>query len=81
MPSNIDWRFERIEGSIRDDHKLLDEVDGLARKHELEFHGERGVYKAIEELAHQMMWVNRALWTIALAVIGAAAGIIFGGQP
>jgi hypothetical protein len=44
----------------------------LVEKHELELHGERGVYRAIHEMTEQLKWTNRALWGVAAAVMAGA---------
>jgi hypothetical protein len=51
----------------------------LANKHELELHGERGVYKALEELTAQLRWTQRALWGLAGSILLAAVAVAFGG--
>jgi hypothetical protein len=48
----------------------------LVEKHEIELHGERGVYKAIHEMTEQLKWTNRALWTTAATVTAGAVLII-----
>lgn len=72
-PENVNgtlaWRVDRLEHKVED---KLGRVEDLADKHEVELHGERGVYRALHELSEQLKWVQRALWGLAASVLVAA---------
>lgn len=58
------------------------ELEDLVQKHEYDLHSERGLFQWMKSMEDRMAWINRALWAIALAIIGAAAAIILaGGAP
>lgn len=44
-------------------------TQALAQKHEIELHGERGVYQALEDLADQLRYVQRSLWGLAASIL------------
>lgn len=67
---------------IRDIEQRVDNVERLAERHEWELHGDRGLFPWTESIEERMKWINRALWTIAVSIIGAAVAIILaGGGP
>jgi hypothetical protein len=69
-PGNgLGWRLEQLERLEREENKPARE---LADRHEVELHGERGVYAALKELSNQLRWVQRALWGLAASVTLAA---------
>jgi hypothetical protein len=78
-PENgVGYRLSVVERQLEPEQRLAKGVQ-LAEKHELELHGERGVYKALSELAHQLQWVQRALWGLAASVTVAAIVFALGG--
>lgn len=76
----IGWRVERLEEERPENERAVK----LADKHELELHGDRGLYAAWRELAAEMRRVKLALWALAVSITGAAialvANLIAGGQ-
>jgi hypothetical protein len=72
------YRIHLIEEDLKAD-AWVDKGAKLANKHELELHGERGVYRALEELTAQLRWTQRALWGLAGSILLAAVAVAFGG--
>lgn len=70
--TNLPYRLELVEKQQDTDHRTLGEVKDKVRDHDLEIHGERGIYAAIRELTNQLKWVQRALWGLAASVTVAA---------
>lgn len=69
---------------LTDKHSArIGDVEDLAAKHEVELHGERGVYDALRELTTQLKWTQRALWGLAASVLVAALTLALtsGGAP
>lgn len=83
MPPDEGRRMPTDTARVLERHdERLTKVEKLADKHDLELHGERGVYEALTSMEDRLKWVNRALWAIALSIIGAAVAIILaGGAP
>jgi hypothetical protein len=78
-PENgVNYRLTVVERQIEPGSDF-DKGVKLAEKHEVELHGERGVYRALSELAHQLQWVQRALWGLAASVTVAAIVFALGG--
>jgi hypothetical protein len=78
-PENgVGYRLSIVERQLEPGSDVDKGVE-LAKKHELELHGERGVYRALSELAHQLQWVQRALWGLAASVTVAAIVFALGG--
>lgn len=57
-----------MSATDRHGHRL-DQVEDLAAKHEVELHGERGVFSALTDMTNQLRWTQRALWAIAASII------------
>jgi hypothetical protein len=71
-PGNgLTWRVERLEEERPENERAV----RLAEKHELELHGELGVYAALESMNKRLGWINSALWVLVAAVIAAAVTI------
>jgi hypothetical protein len=66
------YRLTNVETASEKHGGRLDGVEDLAAKHEVELHGERGVYDALRELTTQLKWTQRALWGLAASVLVAA---------
>jgi hypothetical protein len=83
QPDNLGWRVQQLEANDKDRERKLDEIVGTVAKHELDIHSERGLYRWMESMERRLGWVNRALWAIALAIIGSAVAIVLagGGHP
>lgn len=66
---NIAFRLTIVEReNVRRDERI-EKAEDLAAKHELELHGERGVYVALRELANEIKWTRRAMWALAGSLI------------
>lgn len=79
VPENgVSYRLRLVERDLQDG-AWVDQGAKLANKHELELHGERGIYKALEDLATQLRWTQRALWGLAASILVAAVAVAFGG--
>lgn len=75
-------RLRRAEKDIESHETALDTLSRTVERHEGDIHSERGLYQWMKSMEARLVWVNRALWAIALAIIGSAAAIIFaGGHP
>lgn len=72
---NLPYRvgaLERIEEQEnKPARKLLD-------KHETELHGNLGVFEELASINKRLGWINVAMWTLVVAVIGAAITIALG---
>jgi hypothetical protein len=79
-PNGVGYRVSEVERRLAPDSRI-DKGVALAEKHEYDLHGERGVYKAIEDLTNQLRWTQRALWTLAASVLVAALTIGMSGHP
>jgi hypothetical protein len=66
------YRLKSVEDATEKQGGRLGGVEDLAAKHEVELHGERGVYDALRELTTQLKWTQRALWGLAASVLVAA---------
>lgn len=78
-PENgINYRLHLIEEDLKAG-AWVDAGIKLANKHDNELHGERGVYKALEELTAQLRWTQRALWGLAASILLAAVAVALGG--
>jgi hypothetical protein len=82
MPESngVSYRLSEVERRLAPDSRI-DKSVALAEKHEYDLHGERGVYKALEDLTNQLRWTQRALWTLAASVLLAAVTIAMTGHP
>jgi hypothetical protein len=79
-PNGVSYRITEVERRLAPDSRI-DKGITLAETHQIELHGERGVYKAIEDLTNQLRWTQRALWTLAASVLVAALTIAMSGHP
>jgi hypothetical protein len=79
-PNGVSYRITEVERRLAPESRI-DRGIVLAEKHDLELHGERGIYQALEDLAHQLRWTQRALWTLAASVLVAALTIAMSGHP
>jgi hypothetical protein len=79
-PNGVAYRLTEVERRLAPDSRI-DKGVVLAEKHEHDLHGERGVYKALEDLTNQLRWTQRALWTLAASVLVAAVTIALSGHP
>jgi hypothetical protein len=79
-PNGVSYRLTEVERRLEPDSRI-DKGIVLAEKHDLELHGDRGVYRALEDLTHQLRWTQRALWTLAASVLVAALTIGMTGHP
>jgi hypothetical protein len=66
------YRLHLVEEDLKEGAWVHEGVK-LANKHELELHGERGVYEALRDMTAQLRWTQRALWGLAVAILVAAA--------
>jgi hypothetical protein len=80
-PNGVAYRLTLVEEDVKETRVVADVGVKLANKHELELHGERGVYRALEDLTNQLRWTLRALWTLAASVLVAALTIAMSGHP
>jgi hypothetical protein len=80
-PTGTAYRLHVVEEDLKGVRVVADLGAKLATKHDIELHGERGVYKAIEDLTNQLRWTQRALWTLAASVLVAALTIAMSGHP
>jgi hypothetical protein len=72
------FRLAQLERIAERGVDRIEKVEGLAEKHEIELHGERGVYFALTSLAEELKWTRRALWGLAAALIVASAVFALG---
>jgi hypothetical protein len=79
-PNGVSYRITEVERRLAPESRI-DKGIALAERHDLELHGERGVYKALEDLTNQLRWTQRALWTLAASVLVAALTIGMTGHP
>lgn len=70
--NTLAWRVDGLRETSEKHDTRIDNVERLADKHEVELHGERGVYDALRELTTQLKWTQRALWGLAASVLVAA---------
>lgn len=77
--ATVSLRLTGLEEAKREHDKRIDVAEKVVDKHELALYGERGVYAALSDINRKLSWINTGLWAIALAIIGAAVGIVFGG--
>jgi hypothetical protein len=75
--NGVGYRLSVVERQLEGGSRI-DKGIALAEKHDLELHGERGIYKALADLAEQLRWTQRALWGLAVAILAAAASVAFG---
>jgi hypothetical protein len=93
MPESngVSYRLSEVERRLAPDSRI-DKSVALAEKHEYDLHGERGVYKALEEvttqlarareeLGSQLRWTQRALWGLAASLLVAALMLAVAGHP
>lgn len=59
---------ERSERAKKDTEGL-DYFMRLVEKHELELHGQRGLFNLMTEVMEQLKWTNRAMWGMVAAII------------
>jgi hypothetical protein len=72
------YRLRLVEDALKKGAWIDTGVE-LAKKHEQELHGERGVYEALRDLTAQLRWTQRALWGLAGSILLAAVAVAFGG--
>lgn len=73
--SEIPWRVEALQTLATKNTARLEVVEDLAKTHDLELHGERGVNATLRELSNEIKWLRRALWGLAASVT--IASIVF----
>jgi hypothetical protein len=73
--SDIPYRLQLVETETSKHTDRLGKVEDLAKVHEFELHGERGVNATLRDLANEIKWLRRALWGLAASVT--IASIVF----
>lgn len=69
--AGLAWRVERLEREEPENEAARK----LADKHEIELHGETGVFKQLEAMNDRLGKINVALWVLVAAVLAAAVTI------
>lgn len=78
----VTWRdVQRLSEAREQDKQLVDLAVKLAERHEVELHGERGVFAALNDLTNQLRWTQRALWAVAASIITAVVVQVLLAKP
>lgn len=73
---SLQFRVETLEDHDKETRETVKTNSTLVQKHELEIYGERGINVALRQLDARLVWVNRALWTIAGSVVAGSVLIV-----
>lgn len=71
----IALRLAALEEAKREHDKRIDTAEKVVDKHELELHGDRGIYAGMKELSAELKWTRRSMWGLAGALI--IASVVF----